>query len=471
MTRYLTLLVALLSSLLSMGQESSLRLSLNEALGLAEQNNLTLAIAREEVAATTATSRELNSAWYPTLMITGEYTHTLTEIAAVTSLGEIGSELFGSLAPIVEQNPTLATLLGEIGASTIRLPLVPRNTASVGAEVAWVVFSGGKRVAASRIATALGSLATERYAASKEAVAFTVVEAYLGVELAHRVAEVRRGGVAVQGEHLREARRLEEEGMINRAERLVAEVGYNEAQALLQEAENDLCVARQALGVLIGTDSTTIVPTTPLFMPTTIPSKEALLDAVESAPTLSALRAEQQIASHTLSIERSRYLPSVAVIGGQQLWSKGLNKELFPRTAIGVGLSWTLFDGLSRESAISRSKATLRTAQVAQDKVRDELHLAIDKYLSTLTAAISQHKVSESTQRLAEELLRMRRRAFAEGMATSAEVVDAAQRVAETKLLSLALLYTIDTSLATLLMLSGTTEELTYLIPQSYEKE
>lgn len=460
------LLLSILStSWLSLWGQTTTPLSLLEALGLAEHNNLTLAIAREEVAATTATKGELNSAWYPTLMLSGEYTHTLTEIATVTSVGEIGGELLGGLAPIVEQNPTLAALLGEIGASTIRLPLVPRNTASVGAEVAWVVFSGGKRVAASRIAKALGTLSAERYAATEQAVGAMVVEAYLGAELAQRAVEVRRGGLAVQREHLREARRLEQEGVINSAERLVAEVGVKEAEALLREAESNLEVAREALGVLIGADSTVVVPTTPLFMPTAIPSKEALLSTVERAPTLSALGTQQQIAAHALSIERSRYLPSVALIGGQQLWSKGLNKNLFPRTAVGVGLSWTLFDGLSRESAISRSKASLRTAQVAQEKTRNDLHLAIDKSLATLTTAISQHKASESTQRLAEELLRIRRRAFAEGMATSSEVVDAAQKVAEAELLSLATLYTIDTSLSTLLMLSGTMEQLVTYIP------
>jgi hypothetical protein len=52
-------------------------------------------------------------------------------------------------------------------------------------------------------------------------------------------------------------------------------------------------------------------------------------------------------------------------------------------------------------------------------------------------------------------------------MATSSEVVDATQRLAEVRLAQLATLYAIDTSLATLLMLVGKTDELTtFFTPQ-----
>ena len=58
-------------------------------------------------------------------------------------------------------------------------------------------------------------------------------------------------------------------------------------------------------------------------------------------------------------------------------------------------------------------------------------------------------------------------RAFAEGMATATDVVDATQRLSEVQLAQIETLYTIDTSLATLLTLVGRADSLTtYFTPR-----
>ena len=436
-------------------------LSLDDALMIARNKNFALALAHEEVIRAEAESQELNALWYPTLAITGEYSHTTTEIAATTTLGEIGGELLGNLAPIIEASPVIGAVIENIGKSELRLPIVPRNSAEVGAELIWVVFSGGRRIAASRIAKSLLSVAKEKYSATQDAIIATVTEAYWSVALTREITGVRRSALALHGEHLRQARRLEEEGMINRAERLIAEVAYDQSATLLATAESNQHVAEEMLSSLLVVDSLTIIPTTPLSTPHTIPSKEELMELIPTTPAINALRSGRDIASLTLNAERSRYLPSVALIGHQQLWSSGLDKNIFPRTIIGIGLEWTLFDGLAREGAIARSKSALRSAETRLQKGGMELHTAIEKYYSLLTTSLNEYRSQQTTLSLAEELLRAQQHAFAEGMATSSDVVEATQRLAEVRLAQLITLYTIDTSLATLLMLVGNADELT----------
>lgn len=249
--------------------------------------------------------------------------------------------------------------------------------------------------------------------------------------------------------------------MINRAERLIAEVAYDQSATLLTAAESNQHVAEEMLSSLLVVDSLTIIPTTPLSTPHTIPSKEELMELIPATPAINALRSGRDIASLTLNAERSRYLPSVALIGHQQLWSSGLDKNIFPRTIIGIGLEWTLFDGLAREGAIARSKSALRSAETRLQKGGMELHTAIEKYYSLLTTSLNEYRSQQTTLSLAEELLRAQQHAFAEGMATSSDVVEATQRLAEVRLAQLITLYTIDTSLATLLMLVGNADELT----------
>ena len=460
MSKYLIWLIAMCAPLSVFGQRVEVPLSLDDALTIARSKNLTLKLAHEEVVRAEAESRELNALWYPTLMVTGEYSHTTTEIAATTTLGEMGSELLGNLEPIIEANPVIGELINNIGKSELRLPIVPRNSAEVGAELIWVVFSGGRRVAASRISKALLSVANDRYSITQDVVVATVTEAYWGLALARELTRVRRSTLEQHGEHLRQARRLEEEGMINRAERLIAEVAYDQSTALLASAEGKERVAEKLLSSLLAADSLAIVPTTPLSTPHTIPSWEELISLIPTTPTISALKRGSEIASLALNAERSRYLPTISLICHQQLWSWGLDKNIFPRTIVGVGLEWTLFDGLARESAIARSKSTLQ-------KTNTDLHTAVARYYAMLTTSLEEYRAQQTTLVLAEELLRAQQRAFAEGMATSSEVVDATQRLAEVRLAQLATLYAIDTSLATLLMLVGKADELTtFFTPQ-----
>ena len=469
MIRRLLSLFALLTPMLLVGQNYPLPLSLGETIWLAGQENLSLAIAREEVESARAEEQQLNALWYPAMAITGEYSHSLTEIAAVSTLGEIGSELLGNVGSLVGNIPAIEELVEGIADSQIRLPLVPRNTAEVGAEMSWVVFSGGRRVAATRIARQMQSLAGERLVATENAVVAEVVATYFGVELALQAVEVRHRSALLFGEHLRQAQKLEAEGMINRAERLTAEVAHKQSLTLLASSEGDLRVAQKALASLLAIDSLVVTPTTPLRLPPTLPSRDELLAEVENSPTIVALTNAQDIATQQLTIERSRYFPAIALLGHQQLWSSGLDKNLFPRTFVGVGVSWTLFDGLAREGAISQSKSTIRSIEATQEKTLRELQTAVDKHYSTITTLLHEHSAQQTTLTLAEELLRMRQRAFAEGMATSTEVVDAVQMLSEAHLSMLATLYTIDTSLASLLMITGSTQNILDYFPNEIE--
>ena len=433
-------------------------LTLRDALNIARNYNTSLAIAHKESQMAAAQSRELNALWYPSVTIAGEYTHSLSEIAAVTSIGSLAGGVLDGLEPIISSNPPLASIVESIADTPIRLPLVPRNTASVSVEVGWTVFSGGRRMQATKISKALTALADTQISIAEATTDLAVVEAYFGARLAKEVVQLREKELASLTEHLRQARSLEREGMIVPAERLTAEVAVEQSKALLTTALNDALVAQCALLTLLNTNFPCATITTPLFMPATLPTKESLYALVECSPTLGALHQQTVIATHTLKIEQGRYLPSVALLGHQQLWSVGLDKNLFPRTAVGVGLSWTLFDGLAREGAVVRSRAQVATAEITEQKVADDMRLAIDKFYSALTNGKAEYEAACTTERLAEELARSRRKAFAEGMATSSEVVDAEVLLHGARVAKMVILYEIDISLCSLMMIVGTTD-------------
>lgn len=131
-----------------------------------------------------------------------------------------------------------------------------------------------------------------------------------------------------------------------------------------------------------------------------------------------------------------------------------------PRTMIGVGFTWNLFDGLEREKRIRQSRLTQQTLALGQEKARDDLSVGVDKLYTGLQKALDNVRALNTTIELSEELVRMRKKAFAEGMATSTEVVDAETLHFENKNVArLAAYYEYDVTLMNLLALCGIPEQ------------
>ena len=83
--------------------------------------------------------------------------------------------------------------------------------------------------------------------------------------------------------------------------------------------------------------------------------------------TVNQLQLQSHIAKQQLRIEQSGYLPDIAVFGKQTLYAHGIQSNLVPRTMIGVGFTWNLFDGLAREKRIRQSKIAQQTLSIGQE--------------------------------------------------------------------------------------------------------
>ena len=126
---------------------------------------------------------------------------------------------------------------------------------------------------------------------------------------------------------------------------------------------------------------------------------------------------------------------------------------------VGIGFTWNLFDGLDREKRVQQSKLTEQTLALGQMKARDDLAVGVDKLYTQLEKAQDNVKALNATIALSEELVRIRKKSFTEGMATSTEVIDAETMLASVKVARLAAYYEYDVALMNLLSLCGTPEQ------------
>ncbi|MBR3682124.1 MAG: TolC family protein [Tidjanibacter sp.] len=433
----------------------TLRLSLSDALAWAEEENSGVRMAAEGVRMAQQDKLRLRSAWWPTISLTGEAIHTTTPIELTRTVDNLTDGALDAFDAIVAANPPLESILQSVREAEIGVELAPRNTASVGVAFAWPVFSGGKRVAATKAGELGVKLAGTTYDGVRQRVWSATLEAYFGVQVARLSVDVCEQALASSLTLVRQARSLEREGMINKAERLAAEVGASTMAAELAGAHTRLAVAEAGLGALLGIDSLHILPTTPLFVLEYIPSQAEFIALLDNNPTIRSARVEQRLAEEGLRLEQSRYLPDIALVGGHRLWSEGIDRGLVPRTFVGVAASWTLFDGANREYSVAKSRSLVRLAGLAEQQRRQELEVQVRQLYGTLQQSLTQLSTMNSTVDLAQELARMRHKAFTEGMATSSEVVQSEVALAEARLGRIAVLYQWNIAWVELLALCG----------------
>ena len=309
----------------------------------------------------------------------------------------------------------------------------------------WPLFTGGKRIFASRIGNRMVDLAKAGREEAGATLQSELVETYYALRLAQRVVDVREQTFLGLQKHYRNAMKLEENGMINKAERLFAQVTMDEARRELESARKDLNVAQNALKVLLNVeDAISINPSSPLFMNHDLPDELYFKNLVSTGSYIvSKLRIQEAMADNQLKISKSAYIPTIALFGKQTLYAENLPKNLMPRTLVGVGFTWNIFDGLNREANIRQTRLTKQTLQLGREKAQNELGDV---------AALN------TTIEMSRELVRIRKKSFQEGMATSTDVIDAETMLSKVQIAFLLAYYKYDVALASLLSTCGMPE-------------
>lgn len=440
--------------------EQTLSLSFDDALRQMQQGNRSLKIADKGIETARAEREKLNALWYPSLQGTGTFVHLSEKLEVKQPLSQFTDPAKDFVHNIIPDDRFITGILDQIGAHTLIFPLAPRNLTSVGLTAEWVVFSGGKRIHASKIGNTMIDIARENREQTDATQRTLLAESYFGLRLAREVVQVRLDTYNSLKRHYENALKLEAVGMIDKAGRLFAQVNMDEAQRALEASQKEVTVVQSALRTLLNLEDTnSIQPTSPLFINENLPAKEEFIQVMRTENyVVNQLQLQSHIAKQQLRINQSGYMPDIAVFGKQTLYSHGIQSNLVPRTMVGIGFTWNLFDGLAREKRIRQSKLAQQTLALGQEKAKDDLGIGIDKLYSQLQKAQDNVRALNTTIELSEELVRIRKKSFAEGMATSTEVVDAETMLATVRVARLAAYYEYDVTLMNLLAICGTPE-------------
>lgn len=442
-------------------QTEKLPLTLPEASELMNDRNPAIRIAEKTVGMARGERQKLNAFWYPMLNTSGMYVHLSDRVEVKQPLHSYTDPAKEFVQSILPNEQIISSILDQVGNYTLSVPVFQRNLTTWDANISWPVFTGGKRLYATRIGNRMVDLARVGKSETHAILQTELIETYYALQLADRIQKVKEQTYQSLQQHYEHAMKLEANGIITKAERLFAEVNRQEAKREWEAARKKREVAHQALCSLldIKEENVNILPVSPLFVTDEIPDSLYFKNLIPNTNyTMSKIRLEESIADSQLRISKSAYLPTIALFGKQTLYAHNLPRNLMPRTLIGIGFTWNLFDGLNRESDVRVARLAKESIVLEREKAANTLDVLVQKLYSEMQEAVDEVSTLQTTIAMSEELLRIRRKSFDEGMATSTEVVDAEVMLSKVRIALLLASYQFDVSLASLCSVCGVPE-------------
>lgn len=319
----------------------------------------------------------------------------------------------------------------------------------------WPLYTGGRIAAANAAAEAHQEEAKAGVHRTEHELLTTLAERYYGMCLAQQARGVQALKTAVMKRHVARAKRLVEEGIIARIEYLNAKVALANAERELSEAERNVAIVAEGLANVVVSEAEDISPVSPLFILRDMaPCAQFQAYVDEQHPVLRTLDAKRARAQQGVRAKKGEYRPTVFAFGMRELKSEDLTM-LDPKWALGLGMKYKIFSGFSRKHKVDAAEAVERRVGHLRSKYRRDLRSLVLKRYQEMLKARDQFDTLEATLDLTEENLRVRTRAFEEGVATSVEVIDATLSHARAQLGRFKAAYDFDLALFQLLEASG----------------
>ena len=457
------MLFILCQQTIAKGQQSEVSISFRTAVNMMFQNNPSIKAAEKNVELAKRQSQFINASWYPTITMTGTYVLMSENIGVTQEYAKLLEPIKDKYENTFLVPDVINYISNELGDLSFDVPILDNNFGSIDLEILYPVFTGVKRIYAHQLAKDNEMMSEYEKIAVGTTKYLELADVYFSLSLSDSILKILKETKEMTNNHYRQALKMEELGMFDKAERLIVKVALDESDRNLKSAENETDVLRKSLSIIVGKQTTDNIQqletSTPLFINEKYPSLIWFKDMMrKNAFIYKQSELHGDISKNTLRISKSNYFPIISVFGKQTIVSYQVPKNLMPNTIAGINLTWDIFDGLARERNIQQTKIESEIIAETQQNVKNDLEIAVDEWYAKLVQSTINAKDLQSSLELSEEVYKIRKKAFAEGLATSQQVLDALNLLNKTKLLLLTTYYEYDIALVHLCCLCGIPE-------------
>ncbi|EGR4343076.1 TPA: TolC family protein [Vibrio cholerae] len=398
-------------------------LSFQEAWDLLQQQNNSLAAQRANVERYAHLKDATQNLNLPSVSVGANFTRldqdvTLSGKQIVDSAGGIDPNLIANLSP------SLLPLVTHLGAA--KSTITERDIFTSSIRAIWPIFTGGRITAAQDAAAGKEDEAQSQLAMEIQARYEDLAKYYFSVVLAKEVLATRIAVEEGLTQHRDNALKLEQQGQIAHVERLQADASLDKAKVERKKAQKTLDIAQSALTQILGATET-VEPSGMLFINTSLPPMHAFIEqTLNTYPGLSLLDAKEKQASSLIKAEQGKYYPEVYLYGDYSLHEDdSLASQMKPDWLVGVGVNIPLIENTGRSEQVKAANSAVNQVRYLKAQAKQDLSVLVEKTYLEAEQALEEVTGLNSSLNLAQENLRLRQKAFSQGLSTSVDVVDA----------------------------------------------
>jgi outer membrane protein len=367
-------------------------LTLDKAVELALENNLSIIQTQNNVDAAHSRVLAAYGNYLPTLSASGSWDRTQS-----TNAGGI-RRLQGVPIPVPASTST-------------------NNSFQAGVSLGYTIFDGFRREASFNSTTASATSTEQTAVRTRQSIRYQIESAYLNVLRQEQLVKVSEENLK------RDQRQLERITESNRVGALsLADVYRQQSQVAADElsvinAQNDYDKGKADMVALIGLDmnveyqfvdatiSTTIDPAE---LNSTIEKykifNELVQRAIAARPDFLAAKESYNASESGITAARSGYFPRVSASAGYGFSNSELSKLSDNKNlSWGLNLSWNIFDAFQTNEALQSAIVTKKNSETTLRQSEREINVEVKKAMLDLEAARKQVEVSQKGLQSATE--------------------------------------------------------------------
>jgi outer membrane protein len=320
--------------------------------------------------------------------------------------------------------------------STGQIVSAPSNTSYSGSlGLTLNLFDGFQRIASKRVASANQDAADAGFVNQRYQVTATTAAVFFTALADEELVRVAQAQVDRAKEELQISVNKFQAGAATRSDTLTSTVDLGNARLALLQAQANLATAQANLGRQVGVDQLVRAVPDTAFPP--LPDTTALrAQVLESSPVVQQAEAKARATQAQAGIAHAEYWPALSLsysngyTGLDSLGRLGLTpwsttQNYLNNWALRFTLSWTIFNGFSREADQVSASVTRDVALATAADTRRQMNAQYTQQLAALYTANAQIGIAGADVAAATEAVRVQQERYRLGAGTLLDLLTA----------------------------------------------
>lgn len=429
----LLLAVMILSGAMTAFSQEPVKLSLQEALKLAMQNNTNILNSELDLKMAQKKVWETTSSGLPQISGKGSYSH----IFKVPTLSFGGKTVLSDTEvpwDPTTQSGTMSSLqlssgeniyLNSEPGTPIELGL--KNNTTFDLTLSQLIFSGSYIVGlqATKVYYGLTKQTAEK---TRLDVIETVTNTYTMIQLAEESKKILSQNLENIDKTLYEISEMNKQGFLEKTDVDQLEVTANTIRNAMNQIDSNLNMAYRLLKIQLGMDDT---------------AKIEIIDSLESGESLTTsslslisetfniqqnvdyqlIQTSEKAAKLDLNLAKSAFLPTIAGFYNHTEKLKAPAFDFTPKDMVGLNLSLPIFSSGQRLSVVSQKRMALEKAKNTRMFVSSSLMIQAGQYQSDLKLKLERFQNQKKSAELSDDIYQRTLEKYKQGMASSMDLM------------------------------------------------